>query len=52
MNVVDYRELCQLTINNKYLLFMILGLLDQLSYVKVFTKVDMWCIIFNAYLRR
>jgi hypothetical protein len=38
---VDYCGLNQLTINNRYLLPFILRLLDQLTNVKVSTKVDL-----------
>lgn len=38
---VDYCGLNQLTINNQYLLPFILRLLDQLTNVKVSTKVDL-----------
>jgi hypothetical protein len=38
---VDYCGLNQFTIKNQHILPLILGLLDQLNHVKVFTKVDL-----------
>jgi hypothetical protein len=38
---VDYRGLNQLTIKNRYPLPLILGLLNQLSHTKVYTKIDL-----------
>jgi len=38
---VDYCGLNQFTIKNQHILLMILGLLDQLSHVKFFTKIDL-----------
>ncbi len=38
---VDYHGLNRLTIKNQYPLPLILGLLDQLSHVKVYTKIDL-----------
>jgi hypothetical protein len=38
---VDHHVLNQLTIKNQYLLPLILGLLDQLSHAKVYTKIEL-----------
>ncbi len=38
---VDYHGLNRLTVKNRYPLPLILGLLDQLSHAKVYTKIDL-----------
>ena len=38
---VDYRGLNKITIKNHYLLLLVSEMLDQLSRVKIFTKLDL-----------
>ena len=44
---VDYRGLNKITIKNRYFILLVGELLDRLSYVKIFTKLDLR----NAYYR-
>jgi hypothetical protein len=43
---VDYRGLNRLTIKNRYVLPLTLGLLDQLNHAKMYTNIDL-CETYN-----
>ena len=44
---INYRYLNKITIKNQYPLLLVSELLDRLSYIKIFTKLD----FYNAYHR-
>ena len=48
---MDYRGLNKIIIKNRYLLLLVSKILDQLSRVKIFTKLDLRDIYYRLYIK-